>query len=88
MKASGQPDWPTRVSAARALAALHPEEVELKTTQRAMASIIVYDLPPGTEPVLHRAPNTAEMPKSADEAPSKLPRSGSHLFSYESSDGD
>jgi hypothetical protein len=29
-KASGQPDWPTRVSAARALAVLRHEEVEPK----------------------------------------------------------
>ena len=87
-KASGQPDWPTRVSAARALAALRPEEVEPKTKQRATASIVVYDLPQGTEPVPHRAPNTAEAPIRAAEAPSELPASESHLFSYEPADGE
>jgi hypothetical protein len=48
-KASGQPDWPTRLSAARALAALRPEEVEPQKEQPA-PSIVVYDLPPGADP--------------------------------------
>lgn len=52
-RANGQPDWPTRVSAARALAALRPDEVEPEP-EEAPPSTVVYDLPPGAEPVLHR----------------------------------
>jgi hypothetical protein len=73
-KASGQPDWPTRVSAARALAALRPEDVEPKTEheQPSAPSIVVYDLPPGADPVLHRAPTGgAAAPLSDAEAPSE-----------------
>jgi hypothetical protein len=87
-KASGQPDWPTRVSAARALATLRPEEVKPKTKQEATASIVVYDLPPGTDPVLHRAPDTAEAPVRPAEVPSEPPAPELHLFSYEPSDGE
>src|SRR6266849_4399368 len=48
-KANGQPDWPTRVSAARALAALRPQEVKPETEHQPQPapSIVVYDLPPG-----------------------------------------
>jgi len=55
-KANGQPDWPTRVAAARALAALPPEQAgpEPEQQREAQAAIVVYDLPPGAEPVLHR----------------------------------
>jgi hypothetical protein len=91
-KASGQPDWPTRVSAARTLAALRPEEVEPKTEhdQPAAPSIVVYDLPPGADPVLHRALNGgAAAPVSALEAPSEhLPTSNHHTFIYQPADGE
>jgi len=82
-KRSGQPDWPTRVSAARVLAALCPDEVQPK--KEPTPSIIVYDLPPGTESVLHRAPSEAKTPVSAPETPSDPTK---HLFSYERPDGE
>ena len=71
-KASGQPDWPTRVSTARALAALRPDEVEHETEHQLAPSTVVYDLPPGAEPVLHRA-RGFEAPLSPAEAPSERP---------------
>jgi hypothetical protein len=54
-KANGQPDWPTRVSAARALAALRPEEVEPEPDSQPESdpATVVYDLPPGSSPILH-----------------------------------
>jgi hypothetical protein len=82
-KRGGEPDWPTRVSAARVLAALCPDEVQPK--KEPTPSIIVYDLPPGTESVLHRAPNEAKTPVSAPETPSEPPTI--HFFSYERPDG-
>ncbi len=89
-KAGGQPDWPTRVSAARALAALRPEEVEPKTEpeQPSAPSIVVYDLPPGADPVLHRAADGgAAAPLSDAEAPSEQPpASDPHWFYYEPPD--
>ena len=91
-KAGGQPDWPTRVSAARVLAALRPEEVEPKTEpeQPSAPSIVVYDLPPGTDPVLHRAADgRAATPLSDAEAPSEQPpASDPHWFYYEPPDGE
>jgi len=87
-KANGLPDWPTRISAARTLAALRPEELEPKE-QPAEPSITVYDLPPGTAPVLHRASEEAEAPVSQVDAPSKeLPRDSVHMFFYEPLDGE
>jgi hypothetical protein len=89
-KASGQPDWPTRVSAARALAALRPEEVKPETEHQPQPapSIVVYDLPPGSNPVLHRAPNReAAAPVSDAEAPSEQPPTTSpHTFIYQPPD--
>jgi hypothetical protein len=56
-KANGQPDLPTRVSAARALAALRPDEVEPEPEPEPDSLItIVYDLPPGSSPILHSPP--------------------------------
>jgi hypothetical protein len=83
-KANGQPDWPTRVSAARALAALRPDEANPKTEHTQEPSIVVYDLPPGTDPVLHRARSGgAEVPVSDAEAPSKKVQTpDSHVFYY------
>jgi hypothetical protein len=89
-KVSGQPDWPTRVSAARALAALRPEEVEPEQEQQPAPSIVVYDLPPGTDPVLHRAPNGGADAVSEAEAPSEQPPQIPNyvLFAYEPPDGE
>lgn len=89
-KASGQPDWPTRLSAARAIAALPPEEDKPETEDPPpRPSIVVYDLPPGADPVLHRAPNKAEPAATPAEAPSEQPPpSETHVFFYESADGE
>src|SRR6266542_3575912 len=67
-KASGQPDWPTRVAAVKTLAALRPDEleqVEPENEQQPTPSIVVYDLPPGAGPVVHRATSGGETPVSA-----------------------
>jgi hypothetical protein len=70
LRANGQPDWPTRVTAARALAALRPDDVDPKAEQPLEPSIVVYDLPPGTVPVLHRARSEEpEAPEEVAEAP-------------------
>jgi hypothetical protein len=91
-KASGQPDWPTRVSAARALAQLRPEEVQPKTEpdQPKAPSIIVYDLPPGADPVLHCASSggLAASSSDAEAPPEKQSASGPHCFYYEPPDGE
>jgi hypothetical protein len=55
-KASEQPDWPTRVTAARALAALRPDLAESEPEREPAPATFVYDLPPGSAPILHRAP--------------------------------
>jgi hypothetical protein len=84
------PLLPTRVSAARALAALRPEEVKPETEHQSQPapSIVVYDLPPGSNPVLHRAPNReAAAPVSDAEAPSEqLPTTSPHVFVYQPPD--
>jgi hypothetical protein len=88
-KANGQPDWPTRVSAARALAALRPEEVEPKTEAEAAPSIVVYDLPPGADPVLHRAPNEpAAAPVRPAKAPSEHHPTYMYMFFYKPPEGE
>src|SRR6266567_9445894 len=68
-KASGQPDWPTRVAAVKALAALRPDEVEQVEPEQPTPSIVVYDLPPGAGPVVHRASSGGETPVSAADTP-------------------
>ncbi len=90
-KANGQPDWPTRVSAAKALAALRPEELEPKTKEQPTEpSIVVYDLPPGAPPVLHRPREGAEAAASDAEAPSEPLQTSSrfHYFEYEPAGGE
>lgn len=90
-KSNGQPDWPTRLSAARALAALRPEELEPeKEKQSTEPSIVVYDLPPGAAPVLHRAAKEAEAPVSNADAPSAQHPTSSryHMFNYDPPDGE
>jgi hypothetical protein len=60
-KSDGQPHWPTRISAARVLATLRPQELEEKAANSEVApEIVVYDLPPGSYPVIHRAPSSEE----------------------------
>ena len=70
-KASGQPDWPTRVAAVKALAALRPDEVERVEPENEdpTPSIVVYDLPPGAGPVVHHASSGGETPVSAADTP-------------------
>jgi hypothetical protein len=59
-------------------------------TQPTTPSIVVYDLPPGANPVLHRAASGgAEAGASpAAEAPSEQAASDTHIFYYDSSDGE
>jgi len=89
-KANGQPDWGTRLSAVRALAAMPPEEDEPETQhQRSTPSITVYDLPPGATPVLHHpASGDAEAPPTtAPEAPPEQTVPDTRIFQYLSPDG-
>lgn len=77
-KANGQPDWSIRLSAARTLAALLPEELydDEEEEPDTEAETIVYDLSPGARPVLHCPPplpffasNVGEPPAEPDVAP-------------------
>jgi hypothetical protein len=91
-KASGQPDWPTRVAAVKTLAALRPDElaqVEPENEQQRTPSIVVYDLPPGASPVVHRATSGGETAVSAAATPpaKQPPDSVSYYFSYLQPDG-
>jgi len=85
-KASGQPDWPTRVAAVKALAALRPDEVEQvePENEQPTPSIVVYDLPPGAGPVAHHARSGGETAVSAADTPpaKQPPDSHSYLFFY------
>ncbi len=88
-KASGQPDWPTRVAAVKTLAALRPDEVEqAEPENEPTPSIVVYDLPPGTSPVVHRATSGGETPVSAADTPpaKQPPDSVDYTFLYEQPD--
>jgi Homeodomain-like domain-containing protein len=90
-KANGQPDWGTRLSAVRALAALPQEEDEPETQhQSSTPSITVYDLPPGATPVQHYpASGAAEAPTTAaSEAPSEQAAPDTRVFEYLSPDGN
>ena len=91
-KASGQPDWPTRVAAVKTLAALRPDEleqVEPENEQQPTPSIVVYDLPPGAGPVVHRATSGGETPVSAADTPpaKQPPDSVDYHFLYLQPDG-
>ena len=88
-KASGQPDWPTRVAAVKALAALRPDAVEqVEPENEQQPSIVVYDLPPGAGPVVHRASSGGETPGAADTPPAKQPPDSlGYTFSYDPPDG-
>jgi hypothetical protein len=74
-KANGQPDWQIRVSAARALAALRPEETETEPEPEPEpepdSATLVYDLPPGSSPILHCAPSPPFAPVSNSEPPAE-----------------
>jgi hypothetical protein len=80
-RANGQPDWPTRLSAVRTLTALPAQQPEPE--EEPAVSIVVYDLPPGAQPVLvqHRpAAGTAEASSKVEPAPPQPAHD--HLFSY------
>jgi hypothetical protein len=85
-KANGQADWPTRLSAARTLAALPAEQPEPE--EEPAVSIAVYDLPPGAQPVLvqHRpAAGTAAPSSEVEPAPPQLAHD--HFFTYQPAEG-
>ena len=92
-KANGQPDWSTRISAARALAALRPQELEPTAPKEIPSEIIVFDLEPGAHPVMHRPSIEAEASAAEEEAESNgAEASGEHehlpnpcFFSYQPS---
>jgi hypothetical protein len=79
-KANGQPDWQIRVSAARTLAALPPEEPEPDPGPD--SATLVYDLPPGSSPILHCAPPPMFAPATTTEPPAEpLLEPGLYMFS-------
>jgi hypothetical protein len=82
-KANGQPDWPIRVSAARALAALRPEEIEPEPELE--PETVVYDLPPGSTPIMHCAPPRPFANVRNPEPAEPLPEPGTYIFER---DGD
>jgi hypothetical protein len=81
-KATGQPDWQIRLSAARTLAALLPEEFEPEPEPE--PETVVYDLPPGSSPILHCAPPPIFAPATTTEPPAEpLPEPGHYFFQGE-----
>lgn len=85
IRANGQPDWPTRVTAARALATLRPELVEPPAQREPAPAVVVYDLAPGGVPVLHRPqPVTGGEGDAVPTPPEQPLEPGMYLFS----DGD
>jgi hypothetical protein len=91
-KPSGQPHWPTRLAAVRMLAKLRPEEFERsKEQQRSEPQVVIFDLEPGSMPVLHRArrEDEAECVSSQDaQRPPKDASSDLHMFSHETASGE
>ena len=81
-KTNGQPDWPTRMSAVRVLAALRPEELEPEQeADEQSPATVVYDLPPGSAPVLHRAqPGTEAPPGRPATQADALPEPGTYVL--------
>jgi hypothetical protein len=81
-KANGQPDWQIRVSAARMLAALPPEEPEPEPEPD--PTPCVYDRPPGSSPILHCAPPPIFARATTTEPPAEpLPEPGLYVFQGE-----
>jgi hypothetical protein len=81
-KANGQPDWQIRLSAARMLAALPPEEPEPEPEPE--SETVVYDLPPGSSPILHCAPPPLFRLATTSEPPAEpLPEPGLYVFQGE-----
>jgi hypothetical protein len=81
-KANGQPDWQIRVSAAHMLAALPSEETEPESEPD--SATVVYDLPPGSSPILHCAPPSMFASASTTEPPAEpLPEPGLYVFQGE-----
>jgi hypothetical protein len=80
-KANGQPDWQIRLSAARTLAALLPEESEPEPEPEPEPETVVYDLPPGSSPILHCARPPIFLPATPTEPPAEpLPEPGHYFF--------
>jgi len=78
-KTNGQPDWQIRLSAARTLAALPPEEPEPEPEPD--SATFVYDLPPGSSPILHCAPPPVFAAATTTEPPAEpLPEPGHYFF--------
>lgn len=81
-KANGQPDWRIRVSAARMLAALPPEESEPEPEPD--SATLVYDRPPGSSPILHCAPPPIFARATTAEPPVEpFPEPGLYVFQGE-----
>jgi hypothetical protein len=73
------------------LATLRPEEFEgSKRERRTEPEIVVFDLPPGAAPVLHRPRKQDETPVSSEDAHPPLHETSSpaHIFMHETSDGE
>jgi hypothetical protein len=79
-KANGQPDWQIRLSATRTLASLLPEEFEPEPEPELAPETVVYDLPPGSSPILHRAPLPLLGPEDNPKPPAELPEPGHYFF--------
>jgi hypothetical protein len=78
----GSRDWQIRLSAARTLAALLPEESEPEPEPE--PETVVYDLPPGSSPILHCAPPPIFLPATTTEPPAEpLPEPGHYFFQGE-----
>ena len=81
-KANGQPDWQIRLRAAQMLAALPPEEPEPEPELD--SATLVYDLPPGSSPILHCAPPPIFARATTTEPPAApLPEPGLYVFQGE-----
>jgi len=79
-KANGQPDWRIRLTAARALAALAPKHDEPEPLSESDCATIVYDLPPGSSPILHRPPPSHLAAANEHEPAQPLPEPGTYFF--------
>jgi hypothetical protein len=90
-KSNGQPHWPTRLAAVRLLATLRPEEFERREEERSESQVVVFDLEPGSMPVLHRAQREEEPARVSSEDAQPPPKDASpkfHMFSHEVANGD